>query len=49
VMRFGWTAGDDEPEEDEDDGRGGDCDREIARVWMASSTFLQPLFHATKT
>jgi hypothetical protein len=33
-------TGDDEVDEDEDDGRGGDCDREAGRVWMAASTFL---------
>jgi len=48
VAKFGLMMGDDEPEEDEDDGRGGDCDRETARVWMAFSTFLQLLFYATK-
>jgi hypothetical protein len=30
VTEFGLTEGEDEPEEDEDDGRGGDCDRESA-------------------
>jgi hypothetical protein len=48
VARFGLTEGDDEPDEEEDDGRGGDCDRESARVWMAFSTFLKRLIHAKK-
>jgi hypothetical protein len=39
VAGFGLT-GDDELDEDEDDGRGGDCDREVERVWIAASTFL---------
>jgi hypothetical protein len=40
VAEFGLT-GDDELDEDEEDARGGDCDRETGRVWMATSTFLQ--------
>lgn len=46
VAEFGRSEGDDEPDEDEDDGRGGDCDREEESVWMACSTLLQLLFHA---
>ena len=45
---FGLWEGDDEPDEDEDDGRGGDSDREIESAWIAFSTFLKPLFHAKK-
>jgi hypothetical protein len=33
-------TGDDEVDEDEDEWRGGDWDREVGRVWMATSTFL---------
>jgi len=39
VTVFG-LSGEDEPEEDEDDWRGGDCDREIVSSWTAFSTFL---------
>jgi hypothetical protein len=49
VTEFGLTEGEDEPEEDEDDWRGGDCDRETASAWTAFSTFLKLLFHAMKT
>ena len=45
MAEFGLREGDDEPDEDDDDGRGGECDREAGRVWMAFSTFLQLLFH----
>jgi hypothetical protein len=48
VMEVGLTEGEDEPEEDEDDGRGGDCDRDIASAWTACSTFLKLLFHEMK-
>jgi hypothetical protein len=48
VTEFGLTEGEDEREEDEDDWRGGDCDREIASAWTAFSTFLKLLFHAMK-
>lgn len=47
-FKFGLVEGEDDPEEDEDDWRGGDCDREIASAWTAFSTFLKPLFHAMK-
>ena len=48
VTEFGLTEGEDEPEEDADDWRGGDCDRETARAWTAFSTFLELLFYAMK-
>ena len=41
VTEFGLTEGEDEPEEDEDGWRGGDCDRETASAWTAFSTFLE--------
>ena len=41
VTEFGLIEGEDEPEEDEDEGMGGDCDREIASAWTAVSTFLK--------
>jgi hypothetical protein len=47
VTEFGLTEGEDEPEE-EDDWRGGDCDRETASACTAFSTFLELLFHAMK-
>jgi hypothetical protein len=40
VAIFGLAVGEDEPDEDEDEWRGGDCDRETASAWMAFSTFL---------
>jgi hypothetical protein len=40
VTEFGCTEGEDEPDEDEDDWSGGDCDRETASAWTAFSTFL---------
>jgi hypothetical protein len=39
VTVFG-LSGEDEPDEDEDDWRGGDCDREMVSSWTAFSTFL---------
>jgi len=40
VTVFRLAEGEDEPDEEEDDWRGGDCDRETASPWMAFSTFL---------
>ncbi len=48
AVEFGLTEGEDEPDEDEDDWSGGDCDRETASAWTAFSTFLQLLFQAMK-
>jgi hypothetical protein len=40
---FELTGGEDEPEEDDEDGKGGECEREDGSVWMAASTFLPNL------
>jgi hypothetical protein len=40
VATFALGEGDDEPDEDEDDGRIGDCEC-AERAWMAFSTFLK--------
>lgn len=41
--RFGLTEGEEELEEEDEDGKGGDCEREDGSVWMAISTFLPQL------
>jgi len=40
VGRVGLTEGEEEVEEEDDDGKGGDCEREDGSVCMATSTFF---------